>query len=66
MKLNRIISSALIFVMLFASMVAAIPVTSFAAEEAGYVVNVLENDTKDEKQIKENRGDCPGFSGLGV
>ena len=47
MKLNRIISTALIFVMLFASIVAAIPVTGFASEEAEYVVNVLENDTKD-------------------
>ena len=53
MKLNRIISSALIFVMLFASIVATIPVTSFAAEEAKHVVNVLENDTRDEKAVKE-------------
>ena len=53
MKLNRIISSALIFVMLFASIVATIPATSFAAEEAEYVVKVLENDTKDENQVKQ-------------
>ena len=53
MKLNRIISSALIFVMLFASIVAAIPVTGFASEEAEYKVSVLENDTRDEKAVKE-------------
>ena len=52
MKLNRIISSALIFVMLFASIVASIPVTSFASEGAEYNVEVLENDTRDEEAIK--------------
>ena len=52
MKLNKIISSALIFVMLFASIVAVIPVTTLAAEAAAPVVSVLENDEKTEKEIK--------------
>ena len=62
MKLNKIISSALIFVMLFASIVAVIPVTSLAAEEAAPVVSVLENDTKTEKEIKEI---CDNYTNYG-
>ena len=48
MKLNKILSSALAFVLLFSSIVAVIPFASFAAEEDEPIVSVLPSDSAEQ------------------
>ena len=52
MKLNRILSSALIFVMLFATLITAVPLTALAAEEAT-VESYFADPTESEKDKNE-------------
>ena len=52
MKLNRILSSALIFVMLFATLITAVPLTALAAEEAT-VESYFADPTESEKDKSE-------------
>ena len=55
MKLNRIISTALVFVMLFAALASLVPVTALAEESEGVKVSVATSDEiiTDEATIKE-------------
>lgn len=53
MKLNRIISSAIIFVMLFATLISLVPVTALAQENTGITVSVSNSVITDAEKIKE-------------